>query len=87
MSELAKWQSHKIVRAGKLMPVQILSDEGEGTSILSVEDVNGAMCKVVVRDDFFARGTPQTGDYIVIDDDGYKSWSSAKAFEEGSTRI
>lgn len=87
MGELAQWRSHKIVRAGKLMPVQILADEGEGTSILSVEDVNGAMCKVIVPDNFFARGTPAPGDYIVIYDDGYKSWSPAKAFEEGYTRI
>ena len=87
MSQLANWKSHKIVKAGKVMPVQITADEGEGTSVITIEDGNGAACKVVVPENFFARGTPQTGDYIVIYDDGYKSWSPAKAFEEGYTRV
>jgi hypothetical protein len=86
MSEIAQWRSHKIVRAGKVMAQQV-EDTGEGIAILTVEDVNGAPCKVEVPDNFFARGAPSPGDYVVIYDDGYKSWSPAKAFEEGYTRI
>ena len=44
--------------------------------------------------DVFARGMPEyKGDgeafdaYLVVYDDGYVSWSPAKAFEEGYTRI
>ncbi len=86
MGELAQWQSHKIVRAGKVLPHQV-EDTGEGTGILTVEDTNGAPCRVEVQNNFFARGAPIPGDYVVIYDDGYKSWSPAKAFEEGYTRI
>lgn len=86
MGELAEWRSHKIVRAGKLLPVQP-ENTGEGTVVLPVEDVNGAQCSVVVPENFFARGAPSPGDYVVVYEDGYKSWSPAKAFEEGYTRI
>jgi len=86
MGELAQWQSHKIVRAGKVLPQQI-EDTGHCTSILTVEDANGAPCKVEVSSDFFARGMPTSDYYVVIYDDGYKSWSPARAFEEGYLRL
>ena len=63
-----------------------ISDE-DAAKILTVQDANGAPCKVGVPRDFFARGMPTPGDYIVIYADGYKSWSPAKAFEEGYTRV
>lgn len=86
MGELAKWKSHKIVKAGRLFQ---RSDDDPSLSevTLTVEDVNGAPCKVCVPRNFFARGAPTRGDYIVIYEDGYKSWSPAKAFEEGYTRV
>ena len=84
MGMLAKWQSHKIVHAGKVFQLQE-QDAGEG--VLMIEDVNGEPCLVEVPNNFFARGTPSPGDYVVIYEDGYKSWSPAKAFEEGYTRI
>jgi hypothetical protein len=87
MSELAQWQSHKIVRAGKLMAQQVEHDDSTDHSILTVEDVNGVPCKVAVPTNFFARGAPVPGDYVVIYDDGYKSWSPVKAFEEGYTKL
>ena len=81
MSELADWKSHKIVKAGK-----ILIMPGEGSGVVTVEDANGAPCKVQMPPNAFARGRPSLGDYIVIYDDGYKSWSPAKAFEDGYKR-
>lgn len=87
MGQLADWKCHKVVKAGKIMPVQITQDEGEGTSTVTVEDWCGAPCLVVVPNSLFARGMPQTGDYIVIYEDGYKSWSPAKAFEDGYTQL
>lgn len=86
MSQLADWKCHKIVKAGKVLPVQILDDEGEGTSLVMVEDCNGSPYSVSIATSAFARGTPKAGDYIVIYEDGYKSWSPAKAFEDGYTR-
>lgn len=37
--------------------------------------------------EFLAKHRPQVGGYIVVYEDGYLSWSPAKAFEEGYTRI
>lgn len=82
MSQLADWKSHKIVKAGK-----ILAFPPSFSGPVTVEDVNGAPCKVDCAPSVFARGRPNLGDYIVIYDDGYKSWSPAKAFEEGYTQV
>jgi hypothetical protein len=82
MSQLADWKCHKIVKAGKIL------EFGPGFNTpVTVEDVNGAPCKVNIRSDVFARGRPNLGDYLVIYEDGYKSWSPAKAFEDGYTRL
>jgi hypothetical protein len=80
MSELANWKCHKIVKAGKVLVLPSFN------GVVTVEDVNGAPCKVGMPLNAFARGGPELGDYIVIYDDGYKSWSPAKAFEDGYAR-
>lgn len=36
---------------------------------------------------FMAKHKPEAGGYYVVYDDGYKSFSPAKAFEEGYTLI
>jgi hypothetical protein len=81
MSQLADWKCHKIVKAGKI----IAFGDGFYTSV-TVEDVNGAPCSVAITPNVFARGRPDLGDYLVIYEDGYKSWSPAKAFEDGYAR-
>ena len=80
MSELADWKCHKIVKAGKII-------SSYGFNGLVVEDVNGAECKVDMPPNAFARGLPNLNDYVVIYEDGYKSWSPAKVFEEGYTKV
>lgn len=81
MSQLADWKCHKIVKAGK-----ILTMPGEGSGIVMIEDVNLAPCKIEMPPNAWARGRPVLGDYIVVYEDGYKSWSPAKAFEDGYSR-
>jgi len=41
----------------------------------------------VVPKDVFARGTPKGGDYYVVYDDGYQSWSPKATFEAGYDEI
>lgn len=82
MSQLADWKCHKIVKAGKILGVG-----SDGGFNVTVEDVNGAPCKVEMPANAFARGIPDIGDFIVIYEDGYKSWSPAKAFEDGYARV
>jgi hypothetical protein len=82
MGQLADWKCHKVVKAGK-----ILTFSAGFSGPVTVADANGVPCKVNCPPSVFARGRPNLGDYIVIYKDGYKSWSPAKAFEEGYTRI
>lgn len=81
MGQLADWKCHKIVKAGKILAMP------EYGHIVTIEDCNRAECKVDMPADAFARGRPAIGDYIVIYDDKYKSWSPAKAFEDGYSRV
>ena len=46
-----------------------------------------AVCKIQVTPDFFVKHNPQVDGYFVVYEDGYQSYSPAKAFEEGYTRI
>jgi len=71
---LPRWQSHKKVWADRIIRIY------GGLWFL---DCGG---HVQVTPDLVARGSPVVGDYFVQYDDGYKSWSPAKAFEEGYTR-
>lgn len=86
MGQLAEWKSHKVVLAGRMLQ-QPEDDPSLSAVTLTIEDANGAPCKVGVPRNFFSRGAPSLGDYIVVYDDDYKSWSPAKAFEGGYTRV
>jgi hypothetical protein len=74
--EMPRYQSHKKVWALKIAAVDGLR--------LSFADKGYA--PIVVDFKLFARYRPLPGDYYVQYDDGYKSISPAKAFEEGYTR-
>lgn len=81
MGTLAEWKCHKIVKAGK-----VLYHPHGGTEVV-VECVDGKALRVAIPPGAFTRGMPKVGDYVVVYDDGYTSWSPAKAFESGYTRI
>ena len=70
-------------RQGRKDPI----DAGQQAEIVIVEDVNGAECKVQMPIGWDVRGRPDVGDYVVIYEDGYKSWSPAAAFEAGYSRL
>ncbi len=42
---------------------------------------------IPVSDEYFRKHNPTAGGYYVVYEDGYKSFSPAKAFEEGYTRL
>lgn len=81
---LATFDCHKTVHAGKIKFVQT---NGARQHIV-VEDCKGASHTIHVQHDFFGRGTPQVGDYYVVYDLGeHESWSPARTFLGGYTRI
>ncbi|HKD58316.1 MAG TPA: hypothetical protein VKD45_12450 [Hyphomicrobiaceae bacterium] len=89
MGQLADYVSHKQVKAGKIISAE--KDVATDRWIVTVEDANGAPAEVDCPPDIFARGSPSfqqlEGAYLVLYEDGYKSWSPAGVFESGYTRL
>lgn len=82
--EMPRYQSHKQVHALKILAVDRAAD---GLSYWITFEEQMTYAPIKVAGDIFARYFPQPGDYYVVYEDGYKSISPAKAFEEGYTRL
>jgi hypothetical protein len=81
---LPRWQSHKKVWGDKIV--------GDQTDLEDFPDGNCWLlaCGIVVKVDEALKirgGDTPIGGYFVRYEDGYESWSPAKVFEEGYTRI
>lgn len=86
--EMPRYQSHKKVWALKIKDIFDHSDPGcepDGSRTINPEDEGFAPFKV--NHDYMRKHKPQIGGYYVVYDDGYKSFSPAKPFDEGYTRI
>lgn len=85
MSSLPLYQCHKRVRAAKISAI----DQGTapnnvgGTWLLSLEGAGS----VEVPHEWLKKHNPEAGGYFVHYDDGYTSFSPAKAFEEGYAQV
>lgn len=75
MFQMPKWKCHKVVQA-----LQIQSVDGDAIGF------GEAWPKVIADKKMFSRFQPQPGDYYVVYEDGYASFSPKKAFEDGYTR-
>lgn len=74
---MPRYRCHKEVWALKIAAV-------DGARVVFAEE---GFQPLSVDPKMFARYKPVAGDYYVQYDDGYQSFSPAKAFEEGYTRI
>lgn len=84
-SEMPKYRCHKTVHAmkiDKIVDPTPPGNESDGSRILVCE---GSAIKADW--DYMRKHKPEVGGYYVVYDDGYKSFSPAKAFEDGYTRI
>lgn len=81
--QMPRYQCHKKVWALKIKTVEIQMPGGD--YLITPED-NGYEPFLVT---FFwtNKFNPQVGGYYVVYEDGYSSFSPAKAFEDGYTRI
>jgi hypothetical protein len=77
LAQLPQYQSHKVVGA-----LRIAKIEG---NVLTPADPGFA--PFLLDKEYLRRNNAQVGGYYVVYADGYKSFSPAKAFEEGYTRI
>ena len=77
---LPRYQSHKIVEAGKITGFPP-GEEGESDHAL-IMDLEGGY-RVEVDDEYVLKHKPQIGGYYMLYKDGYESWSPAEAFKDG----
>ena len=81
MAEFPVYECHKRVRAAKISD-PLLRIHGTGKPQIEVE-IDGQRQLADVPANIWARGEAMRGDYLVIYDDGYTSWSPRGAFEAG----
>jgi hypothetical protein len=90
--QLPRYKCHKEVWALKIKEVVVAQspEDGEGdfepgSVVIVPEDAKYA--RFIVGKDYAEKHKPHAGGYYVVYDDGYKSFSPAKAFEDGYTRL
>ena len=81
MRQMPQYRSHKKVWALKISKLEQRED---GVWMTPKEE--GFAC-ILLPKDYVSRHNPQVGGYYVVYEDGYASWSPAKAFEDGYTPI
>jgi hypothetical protein len=82
------YRSHKLVYALKIKSIEPdgSAPEGAGGSCIITPEESG-YAPFRVDEEYCRKHNPQPGGYYVVYTDGYKSWSPAKAFEEGYTKV
>jgi hypothetical protein len=83
-AQMPRYQCHKKVWALKIVGISLPQNE-TGDAELAFSD-RGYASKLMPRV-WLDKHNPEVGGYYVVYDDGYQSFSPAKAFEEGYTRI
>jgi hypothetical protein len=80
LTRFNQYRSHKVVTAAEISWVS-----GHSLSLVQADG------QITTFEEFdpklFARYTPEPGDYLVVYEDGYQSFSPKQAFEDGYTRM
>lgn len=77
---MKRYRCHKVVEA-----TEVVECDAELRVVTTYDDA-GNPHRVGVPEDFFGRGMPSRGDYLVrYLPDGYLSWSPKSVFEDGYT--
>ena len=94
---MPRYRCHKIVSAAKILDINACGpclefDHGAvpvniGPTGLSVGFDQDPADVVIHWKKWRDKHNPEVGGYLVVDEDGYTSYSPSKAFEEGYTRI
>lgn len=81
---LPEYQSHKKVRAAKILDMRINTNDHTTYWELKLEGVEKMVDVPSIQ---ITKHNPQIGWYYVVYEDGYVSFSPAEAFEGGYTKI
>lgn len=79
--KLAEYKCHKTVQAGMIVDFD-LNEQGDNILVLKDDPE-----PLIVSEDYMHKHMPQKGGYYVMYEDGYESFSPAKAFEAGYTKV
>lgn len=85
-AEMPRYQCHKQVWALKIHDIRRVPS-GNATVTHTIVPADDRYAPFEVSLEYVGKHSPQAGGYYVVYDDGYKSYSPAKAFEEGYTRL
>lgn len=87
-SEIPRYRCHKEVWALKIAKIQYGIDQHDNRSNAIITPAEEGYAPFVVSEAYVQKHNPEVGGYFVVyHGDGYQSYSPAKAFEEGYTRI
>jgi hypothetical protein len=87
-AEMPRYKCHKEVWALKIADIKDPTEPGnesDGSRIIVPADAGFAPFRV--EHGYVHKHKPEVGGYYVVYADGYKSYSPAKAFEEGYARV
>ncbi len=88
-TKMPKYRSHKEVWALKIVSIRHIEDrpgvEADGSATLTFEEEGYAA--ICVSPEYMQKHMPQIGGYYVVYEGGYASWSPARVFEDGYTRV
>jgi hypothetical protein len=82
MTDWPEYESHKVVRAAKIVKIEEIPGIGTGR-VITVDPGDHIWERFEPN---LANMPAKVGDWAMLYPDGYKSISPAKAFEEGYTR-
>ena len=85
-AELPKYACHKEVHALKIKDIDVSRLDHHGCTA-TITPADEGFVPFEVDWDYMTKHQPKVGGYYVVYADGYKSFSPAKAFEDGYTRI
>jgi hypothetical protein len=85
--EMPCYKCHKEVWALKIAKIDVSRDPVGSSSGAKIYPVEEGYAPFQVDGAYVMKHNPKAGGYYVVYDDGYKSFSPAKAFDEGYTRI
>lgn len=85
--EMPRYKSHKHVWALKIADILLHDTTVDGDRSATIQPADKGYGPFRVDAEYMLKYKPQIGGYYVQYADGYKSFSPAKAFEEGYTRV
>lgn len=85
--EMPRYKCHKEVRAVKIQGIVKDRDDFKMVDRFGIVPSEPGLAPIEITREWMAKHQPQVGGYYVVYADGYASYSPAKDFEDGYTRV